>query len=103
MPYDSELNADSATAAPVRTTSELPARLGDWQLVSLLGEGLLSRVFRARPASAPADRDALYAVKVLRERWQDSAAALDCFYREAIVGRAVSHPNLVSILSVRLN
>ena len=104
MPYDSELiSADSATAAPVRTIGELPARVGDWQLVSLLGEGSLSRVFRARPASAPSDREALYAVKVLRERWQDSAAALDCFYREVTVGRELSHPNLVSILSARLS
>lgn len=77
-------------------------RLGAWELVRLIGEGQLCRVYAARPAAHAADRTAGYAVKVLDERWHDRPAALEVVRREAIVGKKVSHPHLISVLSAHV-
>jgi serine/threonine-protein kinase len=76
--------------------------LGAWQLVRLLGEGQLCRVYAARPASHASDRSTGYAVKVLSERWHNRPDAIDVIRREAIVGRKVSHRHLVSVLSAHV-
>ncbi len=73
--------------------------MGTWDLFNLVGQGRLAAVYRARPAGAGDGRGASYAVKLLRRRWHRNQAAIDCWRREAAVGREVSHPHLVSILS----
>ncbi|HUY35413.1 MAG TPA: serine/threonine-protein kinase [Pirellulales bacterium] len=77
-------------------------RLGPWQLVRRVAEGKLCRVYQARPAEGPSDRAAAYAVKVLLEHWRDDTAAIELLRREAIVGRQVSHPCLISILAAHV-
>ncbi len=74
-------------------------RLGDWELMRLVGKGPLARVYQARPAGSPPDRPPGYAVKVLDERQEFDSAAIEVFRREALVGRRVSHPHLVTVLS----
>ena len=81
---------------------ETDGQVGPWRLARLIGEGQLSQVFAARPASHPADRPAGYAVKVLAERWCDEPAAIEVMRREAIVGRKLSHPHLISVLSAHV-
>ncbi len=67
----------------------------------------MSTVYQARPVAA-ADHlsqskpSAQYAVKVLRERWQADSLAVGFFRREAMIGRTVRHPYLVSILASQL-
>lgn len=78
------------------------AAVGDWKLLRLIGQGQLCRVYAARPASHPADRPPGYAVKVLDEKWHDRPAALDVVRREAIVGKRLSHPNLISVLAAHV-
>ena len=103
MTQITELNsASSAAGARASAGGVSPRVLGQWHLVSLLGQGALARVFRARPAAAPAERGAHYAVKVLRDRWEDNPVAIGCMQREAAVGRVVSHANLVSVLDAHL-
>ena len=94
-------------AAPA-DTQQLVGRLGPWQLVRLLSEGNLTRVYQARPAdSSPAEsaeeesawRPAAYAVKVLRKEWWRDSQAIDMQRREAWVGGKVTHPNLLPVLS----
>jgi serine/threonine-protein kinase len=87
----------------------LVGRLGQWQLVRLLSEGNFTRVYQAKPAEhAPLDSDeeqastvlpAAYVLKVLRKEWWRDPQAIEMQRREAWVGRTVSHPNLLPVLS----
>ncbi|HVX62746.1 MAG TPA: serine/threonine-protein kinase [Pirellulales bacterium] len=87
-----------AGALPEGSTKQL----GPWRLTRLAGEGNLCRVYQASPADAPADRPASYALKVLKEEWQEDLAAAELMRREAIVGRKISHPHLISVLSAHV-
>jgi serine/threonine-protein kinase len=73
--------------------------MGPWQLVKLLGEGNLTRVYLSRPADAPSSQPAAYVVKFLRKEWWRDPQAIEVQRREAWVGSQVSHPNLVPVLS----
>jgi serine/threonine-protein kinase len=73
--------------------------MGPWQLVKLLGEGNLTRVYQSRPADAPSSQPAAYVVKLLRKEWWRDPQAIEVQRREAWVGSQVSHPNLVPVLS----
>ena len=74
-------------------------RIKQWEPVQLAGEGPLARVYRARPEGGGSNRPAAYAIKVLRPEWEDDPRAIALLRREAAVGRAVSHPHLISILA----
>ncbi|HEV7222462.1 MAG TPA: serine/threonine-protein kinase [Pirellulales bacterium] len=94
---------DPRRAAHAATTPVEPsAQLGPWRLVRPLGEGNLCRVYQARPADGAPDRPAGYALKALKEQWQEDPAAIEVMRREAIVGRKVSHPHLISVLSAHV-
>lgn len=99
--------ARQAAGAAVETRPSL-GRLGPWQLVRLLSEGNLTRVYQARPADDLAEqpaagespwRPAAYAVKVLRNQWWRDVQAIEMQRREAWIGSKVSHPNLLPVLS----
>jgi len=98
------------TQTDVRSTSQAPTlhrpglqaplgRVRHWEPVQLAGEGPLSRVYRARPEGSGANRPAAYALKVLRPEWEDDPRAVALLRREAVVGKAVSHPHVISILA----
>ena len=76
-----------------------PSRVRHWEPVQLAGEGPLARVYRARPEGCGASRPAAYALKVLRPEWEDDPRAVALLRREAVVGKAVSHPHVISILA----
>ena len=77
----------------------LVGRLGPWHLVRQLGEGNFTRVYQARPADAPPNQSAAYAVKVLRHEWWRDPQVIEMQRRDAWVGSKVSHPNLLPVLS----
>lgn len=77
-------------------------RLGSWQLVRLLNESELARVYTARSSSAAADQPAAYVVKVLRKEWWRDPQAIEMQRRAAWIGRQVSHPHLLPILSANV-
>lgn len=58
----------------------------------------MTRVYRARPAEAR-DAPAAYAVKLLREELENDPRAVALLRREALVGKTVAHPHLVSVLA----
>jgi serine/threonine-protein kinase len=89
----------AAAAVAGAVAPPLVGRLGPWQLVKLLGEGNLTRVYQSRPADAPSSQRAAYVVKLLRKEWWRDPQAIEVQRREAWVGSQVSHPNLVPVLS----
>jgi serine/threonine-protein kinase len=86
-----------------RPSADGAGRLGSWELVRLLGEGQLAKVYTARPADCRPDQPPGYAVKVLRREWQDDPRGLPILAREVLVCRRVASPNLVPILAAELN
>jgi serine/threonine-protein kinase len=81
-------------------TEDTRRRLGPWLLERVIGSGSMTAVWRARAANA-AQGEARYAIKILSPVWQEDALAVEYFRREATVGRLVSHPHLVSVLSAQ--
>ncbi|MEM1304557.1 MAG: protein kinase, partial [Planctomycetota bacterium] len=77
-------------------------RMGPWQLVRLLGEGAMTRVYLSRPVARP-DAAPSYAVKVLRKEWWRDTAAIEMIRREAMVGRRLNYPGLPAVLSAHVD
>jgi serine/threonine protein kinase len=70
--------------------------LGGYRLLYKIASGSFGRVFRA---DDPQTRT-IVAVKVLRRRWTGNPHSVDLFEREAKLGMALRHPNIVTILSI---
>lgn len=81
---------------------QLVGRIGPWQLVRLIHESELTRVYVARPVDAPEDQPANYVVKVLRKEWWRDPQAIEMQRRAAWLGRALSHPHLLPVFSANV-
>jgi serine/threonine-protein kinase len=81
---------------------KLVGRMGNWQLVRMLGEGALTRVYLAQSADAP-DAQPAYAIKALRKEWWHDPVAIDTLRREAWMGAKVSHPHLAPVLAAHVS
>lgn len=79
------------------------SRLGQWELVEKTGEGKLADIYLARAAASNAQATAPYAIKILRAEWETDQRAVQMIRREALAGRLISHPHLVSVLSAGIN
>lgn len=77
-------------------------RIGPWQLVRLINESELARVYLARPAEASGNQPATYVIKVLRKEWWRDPQAIETQRRAAWVGRKISHPHLLPVLSANV-
>jgi serine/threonine-protein kinase len=100
--------SEKLTQSAHRTKTDILAkiensRLGPWILESLLGESANTRVYSARPTGSDHALPACYAVKVLREHWNDEPAAVQQMRHESLVGRSVAHRRVVSILSAHVH
>jgi serine/threonine-protein kinase len=82
-----------------------PLQLGAWQLESLIAEGQRTLIYRARPMAGEGriPFPGQYAVKVLREDWQNHEGAVAQIRQEAHIGRCVSHRHLTPVLSVHVH
>jgi serine/threonine-protein kinase len=89
----------SAGGALVTKPRKSQGRIGPWELVEQIAEGMWSEVYRAAPMSAGS---AAYVLKVLRPEWQDDARALGRLRREAMACQAVAHPHVVPVLAASL-
>lgn len=97
-----------ASTTPVRAArgeaqARFPARLGSWELVARIGGGELAEVYLARPAECRAAGPPGYALKVLRDVWQDDPRGLAILAREVQVAREVVDAHIVPILSASLD
>jgi serine/threonine-protein kinase len=82
-----ERNLASGSDVPARTIS----RLGDFELLELLGEGQTGSVFRARQVSL----ERPVAIKVLSPRLASDPEALERFLNEARVCARLKHPHII--------
>lgn len=72
------------------------ARLGAYELLSLLGSGGMGEVYRARDV----DLDRLVAIKVLPQRSASNVAGLIRFEREARLASSLNHPHIITIYNI---
>ncbi|MCD0463553.1 serine/threonine-protein kinase [Roseiconus lacunae] len=74
-------------------SANMPARLGGYRLIRLLGRGAMGAVYQAKQVSL--DRDV--ALKTIRGRLTSSPASLARFTREAYAAAQLTHHNVVQI------
>ena len=72
-------------------------RLGVYEVVSLLGEGGMGQVYRARDTKLNRD----VALKILPDAFATEGDRLARFRREAQVLASLNHPNIAAYLRVR--
>jgi serine/threonine protein kinase len=81
---------------PSNNSTDLPRRLGKFELLEELGSGSFGVVFRARDT----ELDRLVAIKLLRAGRLASRADLDRFLREARSAAQLKHPGIVSLYEI---
>ena len=87
--------ADVVTRPDLLTEADLPASFGRFELLSILGQGGMGRVFRARMVGHSGFRKQL-AVKVIHRVIADQGGSLrQALIREAYLGGLLHHPNVV--------
>lgn len=74
--------------------TEIPGRVGPYELLEPLGKGSTGAVYKARESAS----GRIVALKVLVAEIADDASALARFFREADEVARLSHPNVVQIL-----
>ena len=77
-------------------------RIGPWQLVRLLHESELARVYLARPADSEKEQSANYVVKMLRKEWWRDTQSIEMQRRATWLGQKLSHPHLLPVLSANV-
>ncbi len=79
-----------------RRAEAVPASIGEYRVVGLLGRGGMGVVYEAEQPSL----DRLVALKVLAPEWAADPTARVRFLREARAAAAVGHPNVVATFAV---
>jgi tetratricopeptide (TPR) repeat protein/tRNA A-37 threonylcarbamoyl transferase component Bud32 len=74
-------------------TVEVPHRIAGFEIVDLLGEGGMGRVYRARDPKLRRE----VAIKVLHDRFRGNPELLRRFEQEARSASKLNHPNIVTI------
>lgn len=64
-----------------------------------IGGGAMYEVFAARAAGSSFDQPPSYAIKMLRDEWQQDERGLALLKRELLVSRRVSNPRLTPVLA----
>jgi len=77
------------------TQQRVPAKMGSFLLVDLLGKGGMGAVFRGRDTGL----DRWVAVKVMQSAFGGNPEFVETFRREAQAAAALNHPNIVQIYS----
>jgi serine/threonine-protein kinase len=73
-----------------------PTKIGRYEIESLVGEGAMARVYRARDPEIAR----IVAVKVLKEELCIDEDYVNRFLRESKAAGAISHPNIVTVFDV---
>ena len=83
---------------PPQTDDEL-GRIGPYSVLTLIGEGGMGAVFRARDNRLKRD----VALKTMRKKWADSAVGRKRFVEEARSMAAVQHDNVATVFEVGIH
>ena len=86
-----------------RQSAKAVGRLGPWQLVRLMHDGEVARVYLARPGDGDAEQPASYVIKMLRKEWWRDAPAIEMQRRAAWLGQKMTHPHLLPVLSANVS
>ena len=78
---------------PQSAATPPPSRVGDYEIIGVLGAGAMGEVYRARDARLGRD----VAIKVLRNATADEPDRLARFEREARVLASLSHPRVAHV------
>lgn len=78
----------------IRTTKPISIVLGDFEIISKIGEGGLAEIYLARQKSL----NRRVAIKILHPRFGQDPTLVQRFDREAITLAEMSHPNIVHII-----
>ena len=78
----------------LRASESVPATVGPYRVLGLIGEGAMGRVFRAEHDGRQV------ALKLLRREHLRSRLLLDRFFREARAVSRIRHPHIVEVLDV---
>ncbi len=78
-----------------RSEMQVPARMGGFLLVELLGAGGMGSAYRARDEALNRD----VAIKIMRKSFGDDPKFVETFRREAQSAARLNHPNVVQIYS----
>ncbi len=73
---------------------ENPTQIGHYEIIQLVGEGGLGKVFKARDTQT----NEIVALKLLHARYGTDERYLGVFHRELVMHRTLSHPCLVPVL-----
>lgn len=109
LPHDDDVDVCPVTGEPLSddditdqmdraTLDEIATHVGQtidgkYEVVELLGQGAVGRVYRARQEVLARD----VALKVLRQSFADTPKVVDRFLREARAVGVIEHPNVVQI------
>jgi eukaryotic-like serine/threonine-protein kinase len=77
-------------------TGNEPTKIGRYEIESLVGEGAMAKVYRARDPEI----DRVVAVKVLKDELCVDEDYVNRFVRESKAAGAISHPNIVTVFDV---
>ncbi len=98
LPDDTQVSAELASeTSPVTDSSiELPSRLGNYELLKVVGEGATGRLYRALDLQL----DRIVAVKTLKSELAAISSARARFEREARACAALTHDHIISVYQV---
>ncbi len=88
-----EISKTQPYTPPAVPRTQLPARLGEFDLLGKLGSGGMGTVFRARQNSLNRE----VALKLLSPVWSNDAALVKKFEKESMLIASLHHPNIVQV------
>ncbi len=91
-----EVFTDDPEVVKPLETSDVPAQIGRFRIVDLIGEGGMGRVYRAEDIADGRQ----VALKVLRDHFAEDEQALRRFYREARVLADLDNPHIAAFIEV---
>jgi serine/threonine protein kinase len=93
----------AATLARTHAAARPTVLPGGWELERLVACGQFSAVYQARAEQSDPTASPGYAIKLLSDQWQNHPAVVKLLQREALVGQAISHPHLISVLAAHVS
>ncbi len=88
-----EAEADEPSPATLTPSEAMPARLGPYRIVTLLGAGAMGRVYKGFDEQL----ERFVAIKVISKSLTENQKYVERFKREAKILASISHPNIALI------